>query len=161
LIALGAYTGCRIEELGRLTKETCIGGMFDIRDSKTNAGIRQVPIHPALLPLVTRMLAASKDGYLLPSTAENQYGIRTAPLSQKFGKLKTKLGFGSDLVFHSTRGTLVTLMHRAGVDEGFSADIVGHAKKTMTYGLYSSGSSMAQKLDAISKVSYPGELGNP
>lgn len=161
LIALGAYTGCRIEELGRLTKETCTGGMFDIRDSKTNAGIRQVPIHPALLPLVVRMLAASKDGYLLPSTAENQYGIRTAPLSQKFGKLKTKLGFGSDLVFHSTRGTLVTLMHRAGVDEGFSADIVGHAKKTMTYGLYSSGSSMAQKLDAISKVSYPGELGKP
>lgn len=161
LIALGAYTGCRIEELGRLTKETCTGGMFDIRDSKTNAGIRQVPIHPALRPLVARMLAASKDGYLIPSTAENQYGIRTAPLSQKFGKLKTKLGFGPDLVFHSTRGTLVTLMHRAGVDEGFSADIVGHAKKTMTYGLYSSGSSMAQKLEAISRVSYPGALDAP
>lgn len=52
-------------------------------------------------------------------------------------------------------------MHRAGVDEGFSADIVGHAKKTMTYGLYSSGSSMAQKLEAISRVSYPGVLDAP
>lgn len=76
LIALGGYTGCRIEELGRLIKETCTGGMFDIRDSKTNVGIRQVPIHPALRPLVARMLEASKDGYLILSTAENQYGIR-------------------------------------------------------------------------------------
>jgi hypothetical protein len=161
LIALGSYTGCRIEELGSLTKDTCKNGMFDIRDSKTGAGIRQVPIHPALLPLVTRMLEESKDGYLIPSNAKNQYGNRTAPLSQKFGRLKTELGFGPELVFHSTRGTLVTLMHRAGVDEGFSADIVGHAKKTMTYGLYSSGSSMSQKLDAISKVNYPGALGEP
>jgi integrase len=161
LIALGAYTGARVEELGRLTKETCKDGMFTIEKSKTNAGVRQVPIHPAVAPLVARLLAVSEDGYLLPSTSENQYDLRMAALGQKFTRLKTGLGFGKDHVFHNTRSTLITLMDQAGVPEGVSADVVGHDKKTMTYGLYSSGSSMAQKLEAISKVSYPGALGTP
>ena len=161
LIALGAYTGARIEELGRLTRDTCKDGVFTIGRSKTAAGVRQVPIHPAVAPLVARMLEASKDGYLVPSSANNQYGNRTGPAGKRYGHLKKALGFGENLVFHSTRNTLVTLMDQAGVPEGVSADTVGHAKKTMTYGLYSGGSSMAQKLGAISKVAYPGELANP
>ncbi len=161
LIALGAYTGARVEELGRLTKETCVDGIFNIKKSKTAAGIRQVPIHTAVAPLVTRMLAASKDGYLVPSTSDNQYDLRMAALGQKYTRLKTKLGFGSNLVFHSTRGTLITLMQQADVQEGVAADHVGHGKKTMTFGLYASGSSMAQKREALALVKYPGELGKP
>ena len=46
--------------------------------------------------------------------------------------------------------------------KGIAADVVGHDKKTMTYGLYSAGSSIAQMFgEAISKVSYPGALGKP
>lgn len=161
LIALGAYTGARIEELGTLTKETCQGGVFTIRKSKTDAGVRQIPIHPAVAPLVARMLEASTDGYLVPSSTDNQYGERASALGKKYGRLKTAQGFGANLVFHSTRNTLITLMERAGVSEGIAADIVGHEKKTMTFGLYSSGSEQAQKLEAISKVTYPGALGSP
>lgn len=161
LIALGAYTGARIEELGRLTKETCQDGVFTIRKSKTDAGVREIPIHPVVAPLVARMLKASTDGYLVPSSTDNKYGERASALGKKYGKLKTSLGFGSNLVFHSTRNTLITLMERAGVSEGIAADIVGHEKKTITFGLYSSGSEQAQKLAAISKVSYPGALGSP
>lgn len=161
LIALGAYTGARVEELGRLTKENCKDGAFIIDKSKTNAGVRHVPIHPSVAPLVTRMLAASKDGYLVPSTSDNQYGLRMAALGQKFTRLKTKLGYGPDHVFHNTRSTLITLMQQAGVPETVATDVVGHDKGTMTYGLYSGGSSMKQKLQAISKVTYPGSLGRP
>ena len=161
LIALGAYTGARVEELGRLTKETCVDGIFNIKKSKTAAGIRQVPIHTAVAPLVARMLAESKDGYLVPSTSVNQYDLRMAALGQKYTKLKTKLGFGPDLVFHSTRGTLITLMQHANVAEGVAADHVGHEKQTMSYGLYAAGSSMAQKREALALVVYPGGLGRP
>lgn len=159
LIALGAYTGARIEELGQLTAATCKDGIFTIEKSKTEAGVRQVPIHPAVAPLVARMLAASTDGYLVPSSADNQYGNRTSPQGKRYGHLKKSLGFGPSHVFHSTRNTLVTMMHRAGVDEGITADHVGHHKQTMTYGLYSSGSSMTQKREAMAKVIYPGALG--
>ena len=161
LIALGAYTGARIEELGQLTAATCKDGVFTIEKSKTDAGVRQVPIHPAVAPLVARMLAASTDGYLVPSSADNQYGNRTSPQGKRYGHLKKSLGFGPSHVFHSTRNTLVTMMHRAGVDEGITADQVGHNKQTMTYGLYSSGSSMAQKREAMALVVYGGALGSP
>ena len=161
LIALGAYTGARIEELCKLTRETSKGGFFHL-GTKTAASLRDCPIHPALVPLVARLVAATDDaGYLIPSTAENQYGNRSGPLSQRFGHLKTSLGFGRQHVFHSTRHTLVTLMHQAGVRPEVIADVVGHEKGIFTLDTYGSGSSMAQKLDAISKVSYPGALNRP
>lgn len=161
LIALGAYTGARIEELCKLTKADVRDGVFVIGKSKTAAGVRECPIHPAVAPLVKRMLKASTDGYLVPSTADNQYGNRSGPLSQRFGHLKKSLGYGPEHVFHSTRNTLATMMERAGVPEGVAADVVGHEKKTMTYGLYSSGSGVKEKLDAISKVKFPGALSEP
>ena len=45
--------------------------------------------------------------------------------------------------------------------ESISADILGHEKKTITYGLYSGGSSMAQKREAMALVVYGGALGSP
>jgi integrase len=65
------------------------------------------------------------------------------------------MGFSTDHVFHSIRKTLVTLLENAGVSEGVTADIVGHEKKTMTYGLYSGGNSLTVKKEAIDKVKYP------
>jgi hypothetical protein len=161
LIALGAFTGARIEEICSLKVENCQGGLFHITDSKTDAGIREVPIHPALVPLVAKMTKESTDGYLVPSKAGGQYGVRSDPYSKRFGRLKGSMGFGPGHVFHSIRKTVATLLEQADVKEGIAADILGHEKKTLSYGLYSSGSSMAQKLEAISKVTYPGALGKP
>jgi integrase len=63
-------------------------------------------------------------------------------------------GQGSELVFHSIRKTVVTLLENAGVPEGVAADIVGHEKPTMTYGLYSGGASLKVKREAIEKLGY-------
>ena len=161
LIALGAFTGARIEELCSLTVKNCTNGMFTITDSKTDAGVRQVRMHLALIPLVESMIKASADGYLVPSTAAGKYGVRSDPLSKRFGRLKESMGFSRGHVFHSIRKTVATLLEQAGAAEGVAADILGHEKKTLSYGLYSSGSSMAQKLEAISRVRYPGALGAP
>ena len=57
-------------------------------------------------------------------------------------------------MFHSIRKTVITQLEQAGVPESVTADIVGHEKKTMTYGLYSGGSSLKQKLEAINKIKY-------
>ena len=40
--------------------------------------------------------------------------------------------------------------------EGVAADILGHKKKTLSYGLYSAVSSMQRKREAIEKLVYPG-----
>lgn len=161
LIALGAYTGFRIEEACSLTLETSADGVFTVTDAKTDAGIREVPVHPALVPLVKRLHKASADGFLIPSTAAGKYGVRSDPLSKRFGRLKTALGFGPGHVFHSIRKTVATQLEQAGVKESIAADIVGHEKKSMTFGLYSDGSSIEQKAEALAKVAYPGALAQP
>jgi integrase len=105
------------------------------------------------------LVGDSNSGYLIPSDSANQYDNRGDALSKRFGRLKATMGFtkGSE-VFHSIRKTLITLMENAGVAEGVAADIVGHEKQTMTYGLYSMGSMLEIKREALSKAVYPAPL---
>jgi integrase len=155
LIQLGAYTGARIEELCALKVANVADESFKIVDAKTDAGIREVPLHSAIRPLVQRLKKASEDGYLLSGLTFNKYGDRSNNLGKRFGKLKTAQGFESRHVFHSIRKTTVTLLEDAGVSENLAADIVGHVKPRITYGLYSGGSSLATKADAVEKIRYP------
>ncbi|WP_264311993.1 tyrosine-type recombinase/integrase [Pseudomonas putida] len=158
LIMLGAYTGCRIEEIAQLRKESIskIEGVlsFKIGESKTAAGIREIPIHPAIQSTVARLIADSADGFLLPSSAGNQYGIRSDSLSKAFGRLKKAEGYGTQYVFHSVRSMVVTLLVRANVPGPTIANIVGHETGTVTYDVYDEGASPQQKLDALSKLSF-------
>jgi integrase len=156
LITLGAYTGARIEELCALKLADIGAASFQIIDSKTAAGVREVPIHAALVPLLERLRVSSQDGYLLSGLTFNKYGDRSNAIGKRFGRMKTALGFGSQEVFHSLRGTLVTALENAGVSENLAADIVGHEKPRITYGLYSGGASLEVKAAALAKVSYPG-----
>lgn len=158
LIMFAAYTGARIEELCSIKVEHVLDNhsYFRIVDSKTDAGIRDVPIHSKLKPLIKEMCAnPDEDGYLIKSTAKNQHGSRSDPLGKRFGRLKTSLGYTKSHNFHSIRHTLATLLENAGIPENISSDIVGHEKKTMTYGLYSGGTNMKLKKSAIEKVKYP------
>ncbi|MDD1975215.1 tyrosine-type recombinase/integrase [Pseudomonas tussilaginis] len=156
LILLGAYTGARIEELCQLRVEHVIKPegteSFDIVDSKTAAGIRVVPVHPALTQIVERLKNDSKDGYLIPSDSKNKYGIRSDALSKAFGRLKEANGYGPQHVFHSIRKTVITQLHRAGVQGPLIAELVGHETGIVTFDVYSQGASTTQKLAAISKL---------
>jgi integrase len=93
------------------------------------------------------------------SGSANQYGNLGDSLSKRFGRLKTSMGYSSGSeVFHSIRKTLITLLENAGVPEGIAADIAGHEKQSMTYGLYSMGSMLEIKREALAKASYPAPL---
>ena len=58
-------------------------------------------------------------------------------------------------LFHSIRKTVVTLLDNAGVSENVAADIVGHDKPRITYGLYSGAASLEVKRAALEKLRYP------
>lgn len=155
LIRLGMWTGCRIEELCVLKVEEVKDGYFSISDAKTKAGWRDVPIHRELAQTMARLIEGSKDGYVLSGlSAKTKYKRPSDAIGKRFGKLKTKMGFGKQHVFHSIRKTAVTILENAGVPENVVADIVGHEKTTMTYGLYSGGLSLAVKHEALDKLAY-------
>ena len=92
-------------------------------------------------------LAARVLLHELPSSPNLDYSRHD--IGKRFGRLKTKLGFGKQHVFHSIRKTAATVFEQAGVPEGVTADIIGHEKQTMTYGLYPGGTSVKQRHEAI------------
>lgn len=155
LIALGAFTGARIEELCSIKTTKVTDSRISIEDAKTPAGWRDVPIHSAIAPMVKRLKEASKDGYLISGLSFNKYEDRSNAIGKRFGRLRTAEGFPATHTFHSFRSTVATLLENAGVPEGVAADIIGHDKPTMTYGLYSGGASMETKKAALEKISYP------
>jgi integrase len=156
LIELGRWTGARIEELCSLPVSKVTADHFTVEDAKTEAGWRTVPIHPKLKVTMKRLVKSTKDGFVMSGLSENKYGDRSGALGTRFGRLKTSMGFGPRHVFHSIRKTVSTLLENAGVPENVAADILGHDKPTMTYGLYSGGASLAVKREALKKIAYPG-----
>lgn len=156
LITLGWYTGGRIEELCRLTKDSVItvDGIkcFDFPRSKSKASKRVVPIHLSLLATVDRLCEDSRDTFLIPAESADKYGKRSHAISKAFGRLRTAAGFSKLHVFHSFRHTVVTELIRADVPDALAKELVGHETGSVTHDVYSKGASTAQKLAAISKL---------
>lgn len=103
------YTGMRFSELRNLKDENCHDNYVEIKDAKTPAGIRSVPLSDkvqSLLPIIripARSTFATYYKELLPNH-----------------------------VIHDTRHTFVSMMTEAGVDERIIQAIVGHKPKTVT-----------------------------
>ncbi|GAD57113.1 putative integrase [Limimaricola cinnabarinus LL-001] len=155
LIALGMWTGCRVEELCALQVHDVQSDRFKIVDAKSEAGWREVPIHSQLRPLLQRLCAASIDGYVLSGLTKNKYGDRSNAIGKRFGRLKSRLGFDHTYVFHSIRKTVATQFDAAGIPEAISARIIGHDIPTMTYGVYSGGAPFEKKQAALEVLAYP------
>jgi len=65
LLRVSALSGMRIDEVYRLTVADCREGMFRVRRAKTNAGRREVPIHPDLSTIVARRVCGKEpDAFL-------------------------------------------------------------------------------------------------
>jgi integrase len=153
-ITLAAYTGARFSELTSLRVDDVTEETFRIQDGKTAAAEREIPIHSAIKPLVAQLKAESKDGWLIEGggLATNNLGERGRTLGKAFGLFKTELGYDDRFVFHSIRKTVATMFEEAGVQEVIAARILGHALKTMSYGLYSGGVDLETKRAAMEKA---------
>lgn len=153
-VKIASLTGCRIEEVCRLTKRHIVAenGILSlyIEEGKTDASIRKIPIHPSLKPLVEQLVKnADSEGYLIHSSGGNKYGIRSDSISKAFGRLKKELGYDYRYVFHSIRKTVITTLQHNDVKPLIIASIVGHETGTITFDIYSDGASPQQKLEAI------------
>jgi integrase len=86
LSALALYTGARIEELCSLKIADVDDGTLRVREGKSAAAVRTVPLHPVIAPLVKRLVANATDGWLVPGLLTGgQDARRSAGMSKRFG----------------------------------------------------------------------------
>lgn len=162
VIRIAAFTGSRIEAICDLSTDdvfTAADGRLSFHfDDKTDAGIRDVPVHSSLEPMISQMLASasSNKGYLIKADTANQDNDRSTGIGKRFSRLKMQQGHGVGFDFHSIRRTVVGMLFKINCPEAIAADIVGHEKPTMTYGLYNEACDISVKRQWLEHaLSYP------
>ena len=124
------YTGMRSKELRELKKVDVDTDdqTFYIRASKTAAGIRTVPIHPAIWPIVERLLK-TPGAYLLGEKA-----LSYAQISAKFKAVMEDVD--QEHTTHDCRHTVATFLNEAGGNPNAIRAILGHADGDITSRVY-------------------------
>jgi integrase len=174
---ISALSGMRREEIARLTVADCAGGVFRIRDAKTDAGDRDVPIHPGLRRLVAhRSQGKAPTAYLLhelPAPRPGAAGDRSDAFGKRFTTLRRRLGVDerngdarqANVDFHSLRrwfDRTALDAHRKGAkgyDQWVLADVMGHERGSagleMTMGVYAGPSPLAARKACVEAVRLP------
>jgi len=140
VVWLAAYSGMRLGEIVQLTKSDILTDSDTQRiyirvtdlgvgqTVKTEAGIRQVPVHKALLEAgFADFVSKVADGAIFT-------GTRSKSTTQWFRWFRESCGiplsndFGQRYVFHSFRHTVVTMARRKGVPDINVQQVIGHEK---------------------------------
>ena len=155
LIIIGAHTGCRIEELCALRTKDVLSDRIQLVDAKTKAGLRTIPIHNAIIQLVAELVDTSTDGYLISGEKPaNKYAKRSSGIGKRFGRLKTKLGYGRNQVFHSWRHSMTTQLENAERPLNQIQRVIGHTVSGMTFARYSDGLAFETSKEIINLVDW-------
>ena len=160
--ALSLYGGFRVEEACQLKVADYKDGALRVRETKSEAGVRSVPVHPVIAPLVKRLASTSTDGYLLPGLLiAGRDKKRSVYLSKRAAwHLRKVLKFtDKNQVVHGLRHTFTSACERAGIPLSTAQLLVGHSRRgSITYGApgasYSHGLPAQQLATEIAKVSF-------
>lgn len=153
---IGFLSGMRLNEICSLTAADIVkwDGVwcFDIKKGKTPAATRAVPIHSALIPIIK---LAPKGGYLfadlVPGGKDKKRG---AQIGKQLGRaFKTIPGSST---FHAFRKNATGFFERGRVRESEAAQILGHGKSNVTYGVYSPhGIPIALRQEIVELIKLP------
>ena len=178
-MAVAALSGMRVEEIARMTVKDiktipATDGTdekpliyFDIIRAKTDAGVRQVPVHPSLDDIITRRTSKRKPmDSLWPELPEPKPGSpieKSQKVVKEFVTYRRRIGVDdraegqrqSRVTFHSWRRTFVTKAEQAGQPPHLISFAVGHERPGMTLGVYSGGPLLAQLKAVVESVKLP------
>ena len=158
LVRLALVTGARLDELCSLkvsdAEKRADGWWIVIREGKTEAAVREVPVHEFAAHVLERRRRTSNDylfSGLVPGGPDKK---RSWNVSKAFGRYCTKLGFDNEgLVFHSLRKTFIEAMEAAVVPEPTVKLLVGHKRQSITFGGYSKGERVETR-KAINRLQF-------
>ena len=136
IVLMLIYSGVRISEMLNLKREdvNLNEQYFDVKLSKTENGIRRVPIADKLLPFFTNWYNDGESEYLLHTENGNKFDYRNY-YDSYFTPLMVNLNM--DHTPHCTRHTCISMLAEAQVDQTTIKKIVGHSgAMTMTERVY-------------------------
>lgn len=136
IILMLIYTGLRIGELLDLEKKDVHLGerWFFVKESKTDAGIRSVPIARKVMPFFEYWFNKNDCPYLI-STPDAQHFEYRNYFDSYWKPLLKHIGMESHRP-HDTRHTCISMLTAAKVDERFIQKIVGHKGQNVTQQVY-------------------------
>jgi len=148
---IAAYSGMRSGEIHQLANKDIIKEkdmyIFDIKDSKTKAGLRKVPIHQDILEQVLKM-----D---FPIFKNKTKDAAQKTLNRRLYKVIDK---DSTKSFHTFRATFVEKAVNAHPDKiAVVQEIVGHSKNEkdkLTIDTYAKGFALKVKQPIVNSVKY-------
>lgn len=172
LMRIAALSGMRLEEIGQLRVKDCADEVFNIRRSKTPAGVRKVPIHPALKAIVTRRTKDAETGddlgpevFIFPDFPESGWdNSRTMAVSKRFATYRRSVGVDeipegqkrSRVDFHSFRRWFAHECEVAGQNEAVVARVMGHKKDLgITFSLYAQAKPLELMKACVECVKLP------
>lgn len=149
VLLIMVYTGVRIGELLGLQKDDVHldERWFYVREAKTAAGIREVPIAEKIVPFM--------EYWISRPCASLICSVRNAPLPyytfrDNYWKAIMDL-LAMDHRAHDTRHTCISLLTEAGVDARIIRQIVGHKGLGVTETVYTH-LELPAKLEAINRI---------
>lgn len=161
LCALAAYGGFRLSELCDMRLDAIEGDALRVGKSKTeNSTGRLLPIHPVVAPIVETLKATSTDGWLISGLLTGGVDNRRSHhVSKKFGRWLGSHGFDTKATdFHSLRRAFLNRCENAAMPLSTAQLLVGHARQSLAYGLYSDGVEFDKLRAAIRLVTYGPEV---
>jgi site-specific recombinase XerD len=160
VMLVSVLSGCRIGEVVTLTVAAVQNGAIDLRKSKTAHGVRVIPMSDRLQALIAPLIQGKAmtdslfdtSGYAKPTDAVckviARHRVKVGVDDKADGKRRSLTNA------HSLRRSFVQFARDAHHDVETIADVVGHdtGKKSMTFGTYTSGASVEQKLAVVADV---------
>lgn len=175
-VVIAALTGMRRDEIANLRVKHVADGMIRVLGTKTDAALRDVPVHPDLVDLFKRRAGGkSANDFIfdeLPEQTSDARG-RGAPITQEFTRDRRELGVEdkeegarqSRIDLHSFRRWFIKKAVAALEDgaTGFTAwtiaDVVGHSKDDgplpMTMGRYPGRADVKALRACVDSVNLP------
>ena len=153
IVLMLIYSGVRVSELLDLKKKNvCIEEQFfDVVKSKTEAGIRRVPIADKVLPMFRWWYENSKCEYLI-CTNENEHFTYRNYYDSYWRPVIQLLGMDDKITPHFTRHTCISMLAEANVAPTTIKKIVGHSgAMSITESVYTH-LDISVLIEAINKI---------
>ena len=143
------YTGMRVGELLNLTTDDIYlrQKYIKITKSKTKSGLRSIPIHEKILPLIVARMQNATGKFLISNHNGKAYNYST--YRQLWNKIMKQIN--AKHTTHDCRHTCATLLDNAEANENAKRRILGHATGDVTDIVYTH-KNLKQLRKAMNKI---------